>query len=243
VGLFGKTPEDLALLGDALFGQDDGDPATTLIPPPRLLATAQSKPPVEPAIAFVRQPAWEDEATDDTRNAFAELTGILGENCVEIDLPDPFRESRAAHARVQLAELAKSYYTYESRGVGQLAPQTRKGIEDGRAIPARDYLAARDWPRVLYPALEEIFSRFDVILTPAAPGPAPGLDTTGSPAFNYLWTFCGMPQVTLPLLEAQNGLPMGVQLVGPRHYDGRLLRTARWLATKLVGDDGKEGKQ
>jgi Asp-tRNA(Asn)/Glu-tRNA(Gln) amidotransferase A subunit family amidase len=233
VGLFGKTAEDLALLGDALFGQDDGDPATSLAPPPRLLSTARSDPPVVPAIAFVRQPAW-DEADEDTKAAFAELRDFLGDACTEVDLPEPFAEARAAHSRVQLAELSKSYFRYEERAAGSLSPETLKGIAGGRSIPARDYLGARDWPRILYPPLEQIFTRFDVILTPAAPGPAPGFGTTGSPAFNSLWTFCGMPQVTIPVLTAGNGLPMGAQLVGPRHADGRLLRAARWLARRLA---------
>jgi aspartyl-tRNA(Asn)/glutamyl-tRNA(Gln) amidotransferase subunit A len=42
-----------------------------------------------------------------------------------------------------------------------------------------------------------------------------------------------MPAVTIPLMTGANGLPLGVQLVGPRHGDGRLLRTARWLVERL----------
>src|SRR5438876_761725 len=48
-----------------------------------------------------------------------------------------------------------------------------------------------------------------------------------------LWTFCGMPALSVPLMQGANGLPLGVQLVGPRHGDGRLLRTARWLVSHL----------
>ena len=47
------------------------------------------------------------------------------------------------------------------------------------------------------------------------------------------WTFCGVPAITLPLLQGSDGLPIGVQLVGPRGDDARLLRTARWLAEAL----------
>jgi len=43
-----------------------------------------------------------------------------------------------------------------------------------------------------------------------------------------------MPAISLPLLESENGLPLGVQLVGPRDGDARLLRTARWLASKIA---------
>jgi Asp-tRNA(Asn)/Glu-tRNA(Gln) amidotransferase A subunit family amidase len=42
-----------------------------------------------------------------------------------------------------------------------------------------------------------------------------------------------MPAVSLPLLRGENGLPIGVQLVGRRGYDARLLRTARWLAARV----------
>ena len=67
-------------------------------------------------------------------------------------------------------------------------------------------------------------------------GTAPkGLGSTGDPVMNGVWTFLGVPAVTLPLLEA-DGLPIGVQLIGARRDDGRLLRTARWLARHLAGE-------
>jgi aspartyl-tRNA(Asn)/glutamyl-tRNA(Gln) amidotransferase subunit A len=101
-------------------------------------------------------------------------------------------------------------------------------------VLAHDYLVALDWPRLLNDALEGVFERFDAIVTPAAPGPAPeGLEWTGSAAFNGIWTFCGLPAVTLPLLQTESGLPMGVQLVGRRGDDGRLLRTAQWLVQAI----------
>jgi Asp-tRNA(Asn)/Glu-tRNA(Gln) amidotransferase A subunit family amidase len=43
-----------------------------------------------------------------------------------------------------------------------------------------------------------------------------------------------MPTVSLPLMQGMNGLPIGVQLVGPRNGDARLLRTARWLAARVA---------
>ena len=107
-------------------------------------------------------------------------------------------------------------------------------IDQGAGTLARDYLAARDWPGPLNAGLEEIFERYDAIVTPAAPGEAPlGLASTGSAAFNVLWSLMGTPALTLPLLTGANGMPMGVQLVGPRNDDERLLRTARWLAENL----------
>ena len=84
--------------------------------------------------------------------------------------------------------------------------------------------------------LTEVLERYDAILTPAAPGEAPaGLGSTGNPAFNTLWSLCGMPAVSLPLLTGPTGLPVGVQLVGRRGDDARLLRAAAWLARALGG--------
>ena len=83
---------------------------------------------------------------------------------------------------------------------------------------------------------ELLEQRYDAILTPAAEGTAPaGLESTGEPTFCTLWTLLGLPAVSVPLLRGANGLPLGVQLVGARHGDGRLLRTARWLV-EAVGE-------
>ena len=85
--------------------------------------------------------------------------------------------------------------------------------------------------------MDEIISEYDASLTPATLGEAPvGLDSTGSPIFCTPWTFCGMPSVTLPLLQGSNNMPIGVQLVSEKGDDARLLRTADWL-TNLVASE------
>ena len=72
------------------------------------------------------------------------------------------------------------------------------------------------------------------IITAASAGPAPkSLETTGNPIFNAFWTYVGTPCITLPLLEA-DGMPLGVQLVGARRDDSRLLRNARLFERQLA---------
>ena len=233
VGVFARSVSDAALLAETLFGWDAGDVATAPAPHPQLLATAIAEPPLKPVFAFVRTPFW-DRADADTHGAWAELVELLGEQCFEAELPAAFGDAGVLRERINLAEMAKAFHHYARRGAESLSPRLRAALADGDAIPARDYLAALDWPAVYNAALDEILDRCDAIITPAAPGPAPrSLETTGASIFNAIWTLCGLPAVTIPAFAAENGMPMGVQLVGRRGDDGRLLRSAHWLSRFL----------
>ncbi len=148
----------------------------------------------------------------------------------EVDLPTPFGDAAMLRERVNFAEMARYYYSYGKKGSERLGPLTLEALSKGNAILARDYLAALDWGDVLYAGLDEIFDRCDAIICPAAMGPAPeGLEFTGSALFNGLWTFVGTPAITIPAFTAENGLPMGIQLVAARGNDARLLRNANWF--------------
>jgi Asp-tRNA(Asn)/Glu-tRNA(Gln) amidotransferase A subunit family amidase len=62
-----------------------------------------------------------------------------------------------------------------------------------------------------------------------------GTSSTGNAIFNGLWTLCGTPAVTLPVLRGATGLPIGLQLIGRRGEDARLLSIAAWVARSLAG--------
>ncbi|MFU8898060.1 MAG: amidase [Roseinatronobacter sp.] len=240
VGVFSTTVEGAAMLADALFGDDPSDPATTPSAPPALLATALSKVPVRPALAIVSTMPGGVPASEDMTLAMEELTGILGEDSFPLILPPMFDEAAEIRERINFAEMAKCYYSYERRGRDQLSAVTLDAIDQGKAILARDYLAALDWPKLLNTALDEIFMRCDAIICPATPTSAPeGLSSTGSAIYNGVWTLCGVPAVTLPVFEDSNGMPMGLQLVGRRGNDARLLRTARWLMNEIKSASGE----
>jgi Asp-tRNA(Asn)/Glu-tRNA(Gln) amidotransferase A subunit family amidase len=224
-----RSVSDAALLGDALCGFDAEDRATMPAPPPLLHATATSTVPIKPTFALVRTPFW-DRADEECRGALEELAGLLGEQCVDAVLPSAFAQAPEIHARINRAEMARYLARYGERGDG-LSETMRGAIETGAAVTARDYIAALDWPDALNEGLSEVFERCDAILTVAAAGPAPAsLEPASDSPFNVIWALCRTPSVTLPIFSAGNGMPMGVQLVGKRGDDGRLLRTVRWLA-------------
>ena len=236
VGVFARSVEDAAMLADVLFGHDELDKSTAPAPHPRLHAVASTNAPVRPMFAFVRTPYWH-KANEACQLAMEELAEHLGEGCFEAGLPDVFGEAASVRERINLAEMSKCYHRYVRDGSEQLSQRLCEALDRGSAVLAHDYIAALDWPDYLYAALGEIFQRCDAIITPAAPGPAPkGLESTGDSVFNAIWTLCGTPVITLPLFADEDGMPMGVQLVGPRGGDARLLRTARWLVKHLETD-------
>jgi Asp-tRNA(Asn)/Glu-tRNA(Gln) amidotransferase A subunit family amidase len=233
VGLFARTLEDLALGLEQVAGYDEGDPDSRPRPRVPYRAIAAEPPPLEPLFAFVKTPRWSQVAPD-AQDAFGELVAHLGDRAEEVDL---FEGEAIEWARIVTdAEVAVNLDREWTHGRDKLSAGLRARIERGREVLARDYLQARARVPELISGYTELFEqRYDAILTPAAPGTAPkGLESTGDPMFNTVWTLCGMPAVTVPLMSGANGLPLGVQLVGPRHGDGRLLRTARWLVERLA---------
>ena len=232
-GVYGRSVADLALIGEAVMRHDPRDPDTQPRPAPPLRALAAEAPPVPPALAFVKTPVW-DKADDDAKEAFGELASALGARCDEVELPEIFAGAWDWHRKVMFADIAKSFAGLYERGRDKLSENLRGIVEEGREVKAVDYAAAKDWRAVLNAGLNAIFERYDAIVTPAATGEAPlGLATTGDPTFCTLWTFCGTPALSLPLLVGAHGLPIGVQLVGPCGDDARLLRTGAWLVDHL----------
>ena len=153
---------------------------------------------------------------------------------VGIDLPSSTEGMLDWHRTIMEAEMAANLDREYEQGAERLSESLRTQLARGREIRVLDYQRALARIPLLNAAFDEMFERCDAFITPAAPGTAPkGLDYTGDPSFCSLWTLCGMPALSLPLMQGADGLPLGVQLVGPRGSDARLLRTARWLAKRL----------
>ncbi len=229
VGVFARSVEDLALIAEQIVGYDEEDPDTRPRARPPLTRVASEQSPLPPRFAFVRTPLW-DRAAPDTRAAFAELTEHLGDRVEEFTLPDSARQAWEWHRTIMEAELAASFEREYETGRDRLSATLVAQLERGRAVSALDYQRALARIPILNEGFEGVFRAFDAILTPAATGTAPiGLQSTGDPSFCTLWSLCGMPAISLPLMQGEDGLPLGVQLVAARGDDARLLRTANWL--------------
>jgi len=232
VGMFARGLDDIALMAEQLTGDDERDPDTR--PRARLpfATTLAAEPPLPPRLAFVRTPAW-PRADASTREAFAELTAALGADIEEVELPGSLEAAWDWHRTIMEAEMAAHLDLEWQRGREQLSPALQQQLERGRAVTALAYQQARAAIAPLRRGFEELFSRVDAIVTPATTGTAPPVATTGDPVFCTLWSLAGMPAITLPLMRGDDGLPLGVQLVGEHGRDARLLRNARWLERRL----------
>jgi Asp-tRNA(Asn)/Glu-tRNA(Gln) amidotransferase A subunit family amidase len=233
VGLFARSVEDLALLLEQLQGYDEQDPDTrprARIPFGQISA---EEPPLEPMFAFIKTPHW--ERTDpDAKEAYAELQETLGKQVEEVELFPSAAEAWDWHRTIMEAEMAANLEPLWVAGRDKLSDKLRSLLERGRETRALDYQRALRRIAPAVESLDELFQqRYDAILTPPALGTAPkGLASTGDPVFCSIWTLLGMPAITAPLMQGENGLPLGVQLVGRKGWDARLLRTARWLEKK-----------
>ncbi len=229
VGVFARTLEDIALIAEQIIGYDERDPDTRPRAKPALQRTLNEEPPFAPRLAFIKTPMW-SRAEASTGEAFTELTQSLGAQCEARELPTALNDAWDWMRTIQEAEMAPYLDLEWERGRESLSTPLREQLARGRAILALDHQKAVARIAPMIAGFDELFENFDAIVTPSAPGEAPPAATTGDPVFCSLWSMCGMPALNLPLMSGPAGLPLGVQLVGRREGDARLLRTARWLA-------------
>ncbi len=235
VGVFTRDIEDAALLAQVMIGTDPSDASTVghgAAPP--LLEVCRSEPPVPPRFAFVRTSRW-DELEQSSQAGLEEVVDALGDRVEELTLGPAFDSTWAALRTINCAEMATWYASIFEGGKQFFDSVVEQMMAFGQTVSAQDYINAMESRPILNGILNEYFEHYDAIITPAAPGEAPqGLETTGNPMFSTPWTFCGVPAVSLPLLQGEKGLPVGVQLVGQCMDDARLLRTARWVMQQLT---------
>ncbi len=230
IGGYARTIADIALLIDAISGFDLAD-HDMISGAKQSLADLLAEPfGRAPRFAFVKSPAWPnaDAEAKAIFEAYANSFGASAE-VVETPLPAEFDGSLKLQQIVQFSDIAKTYGPIADANPSLVSAKLKDIIAEGRTFTPADYAAACAEREPLYDALRPILVNYDAILTPAAPGPALlGLGATGSPMFNALWTYLGMPCISLPLL-AVNGLPLGVQVTGARGHDAALLKAAHWL--------------
>ncbi len=227
VGVYGRSLADLALITDALSQYDPSDAVSYAHTRPSLSATLAAGAQAKPKLAFFKSPAWEF-AEAGAKEELGKIIKLLGAAVEEIDIP-ALAPVIQHHTNVQGAENAHFYGPLLKRDPKGVSPMLTEVLSNGAKVPASDYVAALQARETMNAAVDEVLGRYSALITLPACGPAPkGLGSTGNAVFNGMWTLLGVPCISLPLMQV-GGMPCGVQLIGMRRDEGRLLATARWV--------------
>ena len=189
-----------------------------------------------PRVGLCRTYEW-DRAGPATVAIFEDAARRLreaGATVRDIALPPPFAGLAEAQLAVMVREVAQSlsheWHVHREGLSGEMIAM----IEAGLAVSPGRYDAARTLARSCRAALADVFADIDVVLAPSAAGEAPeGIQATGDPLFNRMWTLLHTPVVHLPLGLGPRGLPVGVTIAGPIGADRPTLSAAHWIHTRL----------
>ena len=221
LGLMARTLDDIALFRGAVL-------ALPPVPVERDVST--------PRVGFCRTPIW-DHAQPDTQALLEKTASVIaakGATVLEVKFGPAFDDILEDHVAISGWESARNYADERLRNPDKVSRELTDILNKGLAVTLERYVAAQRKAAAFKAHIDSLFDKVDVLLCPSAPGEAPkGQEFTGDPRFNSIWTLACTPCVTLPAGTGDEGLPLGVQLVGPRHEDDKLLSLAAWVAARL----------
>ncbi|MCK6585210.1 MAG: amidase [Anaerolineales bacterium] len=172
-------------------------------------------------------------ASDYALACFNDLCRILSDAGYEIrrvQVMDDFQEIRNRHDAILAFEAAQIHKDWFAKHEVLYSSKFSDLIKRGQSVSnLQTLLSARDAFRAsLTQTMDE--NQIDLWICPPTIGPAPkGLDSTGDPVMCLPWTQVGFPAVNIPTIKNEEGLPMGLQLVGKWNADESLLAWAEGI--------------
>ncbi|HYZ82541.1 MAG TPA: amidase [Solirubrobacteraceae bacterium] len=259
-GVLTRTVADTAALLDVLAGYEPGD-ATWAPPPPAPYAELMRREPAGLRVALVLDPPMEGAELDPVNEAAARdgaaLLESLGHHVEEIEGPWPGRAlladfTRAFGPSTAMATFLGGRLAGREPTEADVEPLTWTIWEHARAQDTVTQLAAQGKLERVGRDLVAALRRFDVVVTPALArrpvltgeihgrGPDPWGHYRRSGAFTpytAIVNVMGAPAIMLPLYHGEDGLPTGVQLIGPPAREELLLALAAQLERALPWAD------
>jgi len=229
IGMFGRKVEDVAMLAKVLIKKDKYDPATIHYSTENILSETKKGPLFEPKFIFYKTDHWKI-IDKKSRESFEYFIKSFKKNIEIFDTPSYFKDIHKYHQIIHETDLANNFSVYYKKFKKKLSKYMLDAISNGNKYSAKEYAEAIDFMKRSYESYEEVFEDYHGVLSPSSPGVAPkGLKSTGTAEFNKVWSYLGTPCISLPLLEGENNLPLGIQLIGNKYDDHRFLGVAKWL--------------
>ena len=229
IGMFGRKVEDVAMLAKVLIKKDKFDPATIHYSTENILNETKKGPLFEPKFIFYKTDHWKI-IDKKSKESFEYFIKSFKKNIEIFDTPSYFKDIHKYHQIIHETDLANNFSVYFKKFKKKLSKYMQDAITRGNKYSAKEYAEAIDFMKRSYESYQEVFEDYHGVLSPSSPGVAPkGLKSTGTAEFNKVWSYLGTPCISLPLLEGENNLPLGVQLIGDKYDDHRFLGVAKWL--------------
>ncbi|MCC6532371.1 MAG: amidase [Burkholderiales bacterium] len=225
IGWYGRCVADLALVAQAFRLRD--------------LAAQQPVNVRALRVAMCRTPYWHkaEPAAQQALAAAAERLERAGARIHDLELPAAFDGLNDAQRTLMLGEGGTAFLPELLAHGERLHQEFRDMVENRQAISAPMMVAAYDLAAECARSFDALFGEIDVVVAPAAPGEAPqGLHTTGEWVFNAMFTIMHVPCLAIPCIRGPQGLPVGIQLAGPRFSDARLLAIGAAVAPVIDAD-------
>lgn len=234
VGVIGASLEDVWLSAKAIATRAGGDPGYRGLTGPAALPG----PLASRRLLVLQTDGW-SRATPGALAAFAEVTDGLRKAGVElIDRKTDADVDDFEHRIADIRTLSTTILSWENRwplagyirkDATKIHPVTAARFNEAKTLTQDDYSQALDERQSLREAFARLMTKVDGVVTLAATGAAPvGLTSTGDPGFNIPASLLGVPALSLPLLSDE-GLPLGLQLMGSRDEDAELFGLAAWF--------------
>jgi amidase len=237
VGFFARRVDDVALALSLLTASSDSDPHGRPLPGFYVDADRGLQPLEKPRLAIVRFERWPQVEPEQQKIFEAAIAKLRDAGAVlqELELAELDSTNWNTINTILASEAALIYGDLVARYPDRTSDHLKSLVQTGKAHTALEYLAAKALQEKLRSAFVAQISGFDAVLTLPAFGEAPeGLGFTGKAEYCAPWTLLGTPAVSLPAGFGKNGLPLGVQIVGPYREDHRLLRVAKWIEGVLM---------
>ncbi len=222
VGVMARSVADCALFAGAVSGRALGNP--------------DARPDRAPRIGLCRSPSWgsADLETEALLPRIASALARAGAAVSERELPDQYAALVDAHPVVMNSESARALGWELARARDGISPGLLERLDFGLSRSDAQLAEAYAVFARTQQGFPAVMDGLDVLVTPSAPGEAPeGIEWTGDPAFNYIWTSLHVPCVTVPAGLGRNGLPLGIQIVGRNGDDAAVLAWAQWVAAAV----------
>jgi Asp-tRNA(Asn)/Glu-tRNA(Gln) amidotransferase A subunit family amidase len=219
VGSFARSVRLAGVAADVMAGGQLGYQEIAAHAPPDMVGIR---------LGVVRTGDWSrvSEPMRGLLDSTVDLLADQGAKTIEVVTPLCGEESLVLHKTISEFEGSRSLRQLELQRLDLLGDRTAEFVRDAALVSAEAYEAALRRRAELVAQMDAQFAELDALITVPAAGEAPMAGDNGDPRFCTRWSLAGVPAVCLPAGFGPNGLPMGIQMVGPRRSDGALLRLA-----------------